>query len=140
MTNFDAAFSLVIGEEGGYTFDASDPGGETKYGLSKRANPSIDIKNLTLDQAKAIYRQKYWPTGADTWPWCEALLCFDTAVNGGNWSRWHSMLSGQAPEDFVTNFQAEHNIFLASLPTWPIYGRGWSRRLLRMAIEALRHA
>ena len=33
--NFDKAFELVIGHEGGYSNNPKDPGGETKYGISK---------------------------------------------------------------------------------------------------------
>jgi lysozyme family protein len=134
--NFDRAFAIVVGVEGGYTSDPRDPGGETKYGISKRANPDLDIKNLTLDQAKARYRLKYWPAGADDWPWAEALLCFDTSVNGGNWTRWHSMYAGRETEEFIECYQAEHNLYLADLPTFPTFGRGWSRRLIKIALEA----
>lgn len=43
-----------------YTNDPNDRGGETKYGISKRANPDVDVKNLTEDQAKKIYEERYW--------------------------------------------------------------------------------
>ena len=60
MTTFDQAFAIVIGEEGGYVNDPNDPGGETKYGIAKNSHPNVDIANLTLDQAKAIYKTEYW--------------------------------------------------------------------------------
>lgn len=60
MSDFDAAIGVVLGNEGGYVCDPADPGGETKYGISKRAYPELDIKNLTLDQAKDIYRRDFW--------------------------------------------------------------------------------
>lgn len=48
--------------EGGatYTNDPDDAGGETKYGISKRFNPDINIKDLTLDQAVSIAKTRYW--------------------------------------------------------------------------------
>lgn len=52
MTNFDKAFELLIGHEGGYVNHPSDPGGETKYGISKRSYPREDIRNMTLARAK----------------------------------------------------------------------------------------
>ena len=58
--NFDAAFERLIGHEGGYTAGVGDPGGETKFGISKRSYPREDIKNLTLEQAKVIYRKDFW--------------------------------------------------------------------------------
>jgi len=60
MTAFDKAFEILIGHEGGYVNDVNDRGGETRYGISKRAYPHIDIANLTLAQAKEIYRTDYW--------------------------------------------------------------------------------
>ena len=44
----------------GYVNDPKDPGGETNYGISKRAYPDVDIKNLTEDGAKDIYKRDYW--------------------------------------------------------------------------------
>lgn len=46
--------------DGGYTNNPLDPGGETKFGISKRAHPNEDIKNLTLERALEIYRAQYW--------------------------------------------------------------------------------
>lgn len=43
--NFDLAFEIIIGHEGGYVNDPRDPGGETRYGISKRAYPNEDINN-----------------------------------------------------------------------------------------------
>lgn len=64
MTPSDKVFETVIDQtlahEGGYSNNPSDAGGETKYGISKRSYPNVDIKNLTLEQAKAIYKQDFW--------------------------------------------------------------------------------
>ena len=57
---FEFAFSYIMEWEGGYVNDPNDPGGETKYGISQRAHPNVDIKKLTLQQAKDIYRRDYW--------------------------------------------------------------------------------
>lgn len=85
MTPFDNAFKKTLGLEGGYVNDPLDAGGETKYGISKRAHPDIDIKNLTIEQAKEIYREKYWnPLKLDEVqnPLISEEI-FDTAVNMG---------------------------------------------------------
>jgi lysozyme family protein len=58
--NFDMAFEEIIGLEGGYVHDDYDYGGETNWGISKRAYPEVDIKNLTMRGAKAIYLRDYW--------------------------------------------------------------------------------
>lgn len=58
--NFDQAVNIILRNEGGYTFDPNDPGGETNFGISKRYFPDIDIKNLTENKAKDIYFNRYW--------------------------------------------------------------------------------
>jgi lysozyme family protein len=57
---FSEAIAIVLKHEGGYVNDPDDPGGETNYGISKRSFPKYDIKNLTEDDAKDIYKQHYW--------------------------------------------------------------------------------
>jgi lysozyme family protein len=139
MSLFDSAFGIVVGIEGGYVNDPQDPGGETKYGISRRRYPNEDIRNLTLDRAKFLYQRDYWNTqGCDKLEWTEALLVFDCAVNGGHPQRWLQMYSGQGAKDFAINFQAEHLQYLASLPNWAHEARGWGRRLLRVFDLSLR--
>ena len=83
--NFNKAFQLVIGLEGGYSNDPNDPGKETKFGISKRYNPEVDVVNITLDQAKAIYLKKYWiPSGCDDALYPLDICLFDGAVNPQN--------------------------------------------------------
>ena len=55
MKDFDKALKFVLKWEGGYSNDPNDPGGETKYGISKRSYPELDISKLTLEQAKDIF-------------------------------------------------------------------------------------
>ncbi|KKK60142.1 hypothetical protein LCGC14_3027340, partial [marine sediment metagenome] len=51
MASFEKAIPIVLKHEGGYVHDKLDPGGETNFGISKRAYPMVDIKNLTQEQA-----------------------------------------------------------------------------------------
>ena len=44
---FSEAIEIVLKHEGGYVNDPDEPGGETKYGISKRSFPKYYIKNLT---------------------------------------------------------------------------------------------
>jgi lysozyme family protein len=60
MSSFDLAIPIVLAHEGGYINDPDDPGCETKFGISKRSYPSLDIENLTEDEAKAIYKRDFW--------------------------------------------------------------------------------
>ena len=57
---FDQALAYTLRHEGGYVFDPADPGGETRFGISKRSYPQFDIKELTLAEAEYIYRRDYW--------------------------------------------------------------------------------
>ena len=60
MANFDIAFKKTMGFEGGYVDDKDDSGGETKYGISKKIFPNLNIRELTLNEAKDIYNKNYW--------------------------------------------------------------------------------
>ena len=58
--SFDEIIEKVLEHEGGYVDDPSDSGGETKYGISKKAYPNEDIKGLTVERAKELYKRDYW--------------------------------------------------------------------------------
>lgn len=60
MSDFNLAIPVVLENEGGYVNDPNDLGGETNYGISKAAYPDVDIKNLTVAQATAIYLRDFW--------------------------------------------------------------------------------
>jgi lysozyme family protein len=86
MSNFEKAIEVVLAHEGGYVNNPVDPGGETKYGISKRSYPNVDIKNLTIAQAKQIYLTDFW----QPYPFDKiandafATKLFDTSVNVGS--------------------------------------------------------
>lgn len=126
MSFFDTAFDLVVGLEGGYSNDPVDPGGETKYGISKRAYPHIDIANLTIDQAKQIYRQDYWDRCAcDTMSWERAICVFDMSVNQGPGAARSLNLQSH---DMIA-FMAERALRYTHNPQFERYGKGWLTRL-----------
>ena len=84
MSEFEPAFEFMIPHEGGYVSDPADPGGETKYGISKKSYPNEDIKNLTLEDAKRIYRRDFWlPAYEQINSQAIANKVFDLAVNMG---------------------------------------------------------
>ena len=63
MADFYQAIQIVLKNEGGYSNDPADPGGETNFGISKASYPNVDIRNLTVAEATAIYLQDYWLIG-----------------------------------------------------------------------------
>ena len=81
---FEEAVKSVLKHEGGYVNDPKDPGGETNFGISKRAFPDLDIKNLTEEDAIEIYHKEYWkPAGVEDLPERLWAIYFDMAVNMG---------------------------------------------------------
>ena len=94
--NFEKAFDRLIGHEGGFSTDRNDPGNwtggkvgsgilkGTKYGIAANTYPNLDIKNLTIEQAKAIYKKDWWDKlGADKLHPSIVYQLWDFAVNAG---------------------------------------------------------
>jgi lysozyme family protein len=152
--NFDMAFERLIGHEGGYVNDPEDPGGETKFGISKRAYPTVDIKNLTIDQAKAIYLRDYWtPVRARDLPWPLGLYMFDCAVNqgvttavrllqqtlgvvvDGEFGPLTMRAARASSERDAARFLAFRARRYAGTTNFDIYGTGWLTRLFVVARE-----
>ena len=151
----DATFNFIIKWEGGYVNDPKDPGGETKYGISKRAYPTEDIKNMTKERAKFLFVRDYWSKcSCDELPECLAVMVADTAFNCGV-VRAKKMLqkSFGLTEDGIfgkMSFAAFNNVkenrkdliaatssfynnrlsYYKSLKTWEDFGKGWANRSL----------
>lgn len=85
MANFEKAIEKTLEQEGCVSDNVSDAGGLTKYGISSTAFPSEDIRNMTVDRAKQIYRESYWnPISGDQLISQEiAESIFDFGVNAG---------------------------------------------------------
>jgi len=84
--NFHDAIRVVLKSEGGSTLtdDKFDPGGATRWGISSRAHPSVDVKALTRDDAVRLYKTHYWnAVSCSALPDCLSLPVFDCAVNQG---------------------------------------------------------
>jgi lysozyme family protein len=81
---FLAAVELVLGHEGGYSSNPADPGGATRFGISARSYPALDIATLTRDAAVKIYWTEWWLRfGFAQLPAAIAAKTFDLAVNMG---------------------------------------------------------
>ena len=84
LTQFDDIIEVVLKHEGGYVNDPDDPGGETNFGIAKRSHPNVDIKNLTKDGAKEIYKETYWDKNkVESLPENLRHIAFDMYVNQG---------------------------------------------------------
>ena len=125
--DFDRAVRFVFDHEGGYNNHPSDPGGETNYGISKRAYPNEDIPNMTEARAREIYYTDYWQeAGCELFPWPMSLVLFDTAVNTGV-SRATRLLAESGVEwvDMLFNRLS----FYSGLKK-PEFMRGWTNRVV----------
>lgn len=129
---FERAIKFVLKWEGGYTNNPKDPGGETKYGISKKSYPTIDIKNLTLNRAKEIYHQNYWlKADCDKLSFPFNLIVFDTAVNCGVRRAKKFMTNSLGWQDYLFN-RIE---FYAGLKTAKYFLRGWINRVIDLYKE-----
>ncbi len=83
---FEYAVSFILGNEGGYNNDPDDSGGATKFGISQRSYPKLDIQSLSVEKAKALYKKDFWEAQLydDIKDIRLATKIFDLAVNVGS--------------------------------------------------------
>ncbi|MCO7058253.1 glycoside hydrolase family 108 protein [Pseudomonas juntendi] len=158
---FPVAFERVVGHEGKYQDNRKDRGnwttgvvgqGElkgTKYGISAMAYPDLDIKNLTLEQAKAIYRRDFWDRAQmGQLPAAVVFQLFDMGINHGfgNTIRMLQRAAGVLDDgrvgpislaalakmelnDLIMRLAAQRLRFIAQISTFDEFGRGWVNRV-----------
>jgi len=167
MVTFEDCFAAVVGHEGVFSTDRGDPGnwtggkiGEgafkgTKYGIAASQYPHLDIVNITLGEAAAIYRDDYWSRiRGDELPAAWRMAMFDTAVNMGVGTAIRMMqdalgvmVDGSIGPRTLAALQAADNRKLArffsrrvkrysELATFPRHWDGWLTRAFVTAMEA----
>jgi lysozyme family protein len=156
MSDLDRAFPIIIDLEGGLVNNRADPGGLTKFGISKRSYPNVDIANLTPDQAKAIYQRDWWaPLRCDYLPWPINALLFESAINLGQSEAVKALqasagvaadgvlgvgtisaISHGKIQDLVPRYLAKLGVHYASLGK-PEFLEGWLFREFRAEEDAL---
>ena len=163
--NYEESLRRLLVHEGGYTNHPSDPGGPTNFGITiydyrkyvKPGATAADVKAMTLGEAKSIYRAKYWDAQR-----CDALppgvdyAVFDYGVNSGI-GRSQKVLQrvlgvtvdgrigpqtiavarGRDPKQIVDAICDERLRFLKRLRTWPVFGKGWGRRVKEVRAVSL---
>ena len=145
---FARAFSRLMENEGGYSDGQGDPGGETKFGISKRSYPTIDIAKLTREDAQAIYLRDFWVRGRmEDYDPAIGFQLFDIAVNSGIETavRMLQRAAGVVDDGHVGPITlaavtaktratmlmlilAERLDFWRKLSNWPVAGKGWAGR------------
>ncbi|BAP35593.1 hypothetical protein AS4_06530 [Acinetobacter guillouiae] len=158
---FDQAFERLIGHEGKFTNDRQDRGNwttgvigkgqlnGTKYGISAMTYPDLDIKSLSLEQAKNIYKRDWWDKiNAEQIDSSLVFQVWDFAINAGMGTAKRKLqlavgvlddgiignLTIQAINkadlnDILLKFNAERLKYYTSLSTWSRYGKGWTLRV-----------
>lgn len=151
--NFDQAFTQLLGHEGGFVDHPDDPGGATRWGVTERVARANGYTGAMRDfpeaAAKHIYRKSYWDAvRADELPEAIRYAVFDAAVNSGPRQsiQWLQRSVGAkddgqlGPLTMAAVLKANPMVikgrvlgqrleFMASLSTWPAFGRGWARRI-----------
>ena len=165
-STYDICLPLLLAHEGGYTNHPSDPGGPTNFGITifdyrkyvKPAASATDVRAMTLDEAKQIYRLRYWDAQrCDELPAGLDYAVFDFGVNSGiarSAKALRRLLglpdrAGTMGDDVIATARAadaaalvaeicdERLRFLRALRTWPVFGRGWGRRVSEVKATAL---
>ena len=151
--NFDSAFTLLLGHEGGFSDHAADPGGKTRFGVTEAVAREVgyrgDMRELPLELAKRIYLDRYWNAiSADDLPPGVRYPVFDAAVNSGPKQSilWLQRALGVTadgilgPKTLAAAYQADVSRlkssllaqrlrFMAGLSNWPAFSRGWAKRI-----------
>lgn len=155
--NFNTAFEIVLKHEGGLSDHAKDPGGLTKYGISQRAFPNVDIKNLTVEGAKELYLKHYWNAcRCQELPPKVRLIVFDGAVNQGvaaTIGLLQNVLGakidgvvgeetikkswGYPEELIVEKLAALRCARYFSNPKFKFFGEGWLTRLVKVTARSM---
>jgi lysozyme family protein len=158
MSYFDKAFAELIDNEGGYSNNPNDPGGETNWGITvavARAHGYTGaMQDMTINYAKTIYAQAYWLSAFDTLAYPVAFQLFDASVNSGlsQVVRWLQRALGVSDDGIFGNitlaaaqamdplklvllFNANRLNFMTQLSTWPTFGKGWARRIANNLIK-----
>lgn len=147
MNNVNEWLIRCLGHEGDYWNDPA--GGPTRWGISQRSYPGLDIPNLTIDQAKEIYIRDYInPMRLDNYPPGIAFQLFDFGVNSGPLTAikqlqhaigvkddgivgpiTRGMLRNISDADLVMLILAERLDFMADCKNFLPNAKGWVRRI-----------
>ena len=163
--NWNKSFDLVIVNEGGFVDNKLDPGGATNWGCTQAVwegyighKVSVDdMKALTKEDVKPLYKKRYWdaihgdaiPSGLD-------YCLFDCAINSGvNRSakiiqeivgvfadgaignNTVSAITQLNPVTAINEFCDKRQAFLESLKTFPVFGKGWTKRVAEVRTRSL---
>lgn len=124
--------------EGGAAI-AQEPGGAiAKYGINSAANPDINVKDLTQEDAAKLYKTRYWDAiGADQLPESMRFMAFDAAVNHGvDAAKAMIKKSGGDPRKLLeVRYEAYVNLVKKNPEKYGQYFDGWKDRLAKLSSQ-----
>jgi hypothetical protein len=127
---FKRCVDILFTIEGYYSNDPVDRGGETKYGISKKAYPHLDIKNLTKEKAEELYYYDYWYTlCCEQLDFPDSLLVFDSGVNHGvpRVIKWVRLL--KTWKDLIPLRREFYKRIIERNPSQKRFEFGWKNRI-----------
>lgn len=131
----ESLIESVMQTEGGYNASDGNSGAPVNFGINQKYNPDINVKDLTADDAKAIYRERYWDAaGLDKVPAGVRGQMFDTAVNMGvGKAKELYKKSGGDPVKFAELRRQAYKNIVASDPSQAKHLEGWLARVDKYA-------
>jgi lysozyme family protein len=130
IQDFKRSMEFTLKWEGGWVNDPDDPGGETKWGISKRSYPDLDIKNLSEQEAVNIYLKDYWfEAGCDSVSYPMNLVVFDSAVNCGVATAKKWMRESEGPEEVIELRKSYYINLAMRKPAMSKFLKGWLNRI-----------
>ena len=138
-SNFHSAIMNLRELEGFEDNDPDDPGGETRYGVSRHYHPEmwLDGKPPTWEQAREFYLKLWIAAGCDALPFPVDCLHFDASVNPGPGAATRMLHdSGEHADPYhrATEYAVLRlRYYLAAVRKRPValkYLAGWSDRTL----------
>ena len=128
---FESEIEKLLAREGGYVNHPADRGGETKYGISANANPDIDIKALTREGAKKLYKDRYWDkANISNLPENMRGPGFDAVVNHGVGGGLPMIAQAYGDPTALANIrQQKYQDIVSNDPTQAVFAKGWQNRM-----------
>jgi hypothetical protein len=119
--------AFVLPHEGGYAPHDGN-GAPVKYGINQKANPGVDVKNLTPDKASDIFVDKYWnASGAENLPPALAAMHADTYYINPDRAQRILAASGGDPDKYM-KLRENWLGSLAKQPKYARFAKAWNNR------------
>jgi lysozyme family protein len=143
--------------EGGFVNDSRDSGGMTNLGCTKtvweeHCGHPVDekaMRALTPADVAPLYKRKYWdkvqgdelPSGVDyvvfdaainsgagrAAKWLQACVCVEP--DGGIGPKTLAAVKAFNSKQLIEDYSKRRLSFMMDIPSWPTFGKGWTRRV-----------